>query len=150
MSSGHHHSYRHNAACISQVRGYLVHPKIREELNRPYRTDASQAVPFTGGSSKDGRVFYLDRSLPKDYRPFVLWHERVEKALRSVAGLSYSRAHTLATCAERLLVEERGLSWETYKKAIAKIVRQNERPARMPEGFDTGPYRESGREDLLA
>jgi hypothetical protein len=65
--------------------------------------------------------------------------------------MSYSRAHELATCAERMLVDRMGQSWSEYKEAIGEYVRSNmEHPAKnLPDDLDTGPYRESGQMKLL-
>lgn len=152
MSSGHHHKTLHHPDLIAEVERLCDDPAIVRYLRRSYVVDLTQKVPLTGGSSRNGGTYYLDRDLPKKFHTTVLWHERFEKALRAVKGMSYSRAHELATAAERMKVEEFGRDWTAYKKAIAGIVRDNEKqtPHKMPPDFDTGPYRESGSMNLLA
>lgn len=150
MSSGHHHNHVHRADLMRELESLLRDPAIQGYLQQRYSVDTQHPVPLTGGSSQDGSVYYLNPDIPKEDMPFVLWHERVEKALRAVKGMTYSRAHDLATTAERLLVEAHGRPWEQYRARIAQVVRLNEyRPARMPSGFDVGPYRESGMMHLL-
>lgn len=152
MSSGHHHKTLHHPDLIAEVERYLGSGPVKHFLRQPYTVDMTQKVPFTGGSSKDGRTYYLDRDLPKKFHAAVLWHERVEKALRMVRKMSYSHAHDLATAAERMKVEESGRDWTAYKREIAAIVRANEKevPHKMPANFDTGPYRESNSMGMLA
>lgn len=154
MSSGHHHKTLHHPDLIAEVERLLkdksVHKYI-EDMNDIGAVDYKHKIPLTGGSSKDGRTYYLDRDVPQKLRQFVLWHERVEKALRTVKGMSYDRAHNLATAAERMNVEESGRDWTAYKREIAGIVRANEKeaPHKMPAGFDTGPYRESNSMGMI-
>jgi hypothetical protein len=152
MSAGHRHHQEHDPALVSQTRKYLAMPQISGYLARPYTTDFSHKIPFTGGSSADGRTYYVDPDVPTALRRYVVWHERVQKALRDELRMSYEQAHRIATCAERLMVEGEGHSWQAYKHAVGKPVRINEAhpDSRMPAGFDVGPYRESGRMDLVS
>ncbi len=152
MSSGHHHKTLHHPDLIAEVERLSEDPAIVRYLKRPHTVDLTQKVPLTGGSSKDGRTYYLDKDLPRKFHPTILWHERFEKALRAVKGMSYDRAHDLATAAERMQVEEANKDWNAYKREIAAIVRANEKepPHKMPAGFDTGPYKESGSMGMLA
>ncbi len=149
MSAGHRHNHIHRADLMNELEHLLGDDRVKTYLLRGYRVDASMKVPLTGGSNNDGTVYYLDRDLPIDLRPFVLWHERVEKALRAVLGFHYGRAHELATTAERMLVEAKGRDWDLYKKTIGRYVRENERPAKLPPDFDRGPYEESGMSHLI-
>jgi hypothetical protein len=152
MSSGHHHKTLHHPDLIAEVERLSKDSAVIRYLRQPHTVDLTQRVPLTGGSSKNGRIYYLDKDMPKKFHATVLWHERFEKALRAVKGMSYDRAHNLATAAERMKVEESGKDWTAYKKEIAGIVRANEKetPHKMPAGFDTGPYRESNSMALIA
>jgi hypothetical protein len=152
MSAGHRHHQEHDPALVGLTRKYLAMPQIRAYLARPYSTDFSHKIPFTGGSSVDGRIIYIDPDVPQALRRYVIFHERVEKALRNELHMSYDQAHRIATCAERLMVEGEGHSWEAYKHAIGKPVRINEahKDSNLPAGFDIGPYRETGRTDLVS
>lgn len=146
MSSGHHHQHAHSKELCDEVTRLLADEKVRAFMKRPYTVSFSRKIPLTGGSNIRGDVYYIDSDVPAVLRSFILWHERVEKALRQVLEMSYDRAHVLATCAEHMRVEEAGHSWEDYKKRVAPIVRENEkrRPFPLPSSFDTGPMRESG------
>jgi hypothetical protein len=152
MSAGHRHHQEHDPAIVSQTRKYLAMPQISGYLARPYSTDFSHRIPYTGGSSADGRIYYVDPDVPAALRRFVVWHERVEKALRDELRMSYDRAHRIATCAERLMVEAEGHSWEAYKRAVGKPVRINEahKDSNMPPGFDYGPYFETNKMSLVS
>jgi hypothetical protein len=151
MSVGHQREYRHKAGLIAETQKLLRDSRIQAYLKRPFKINLKHHIPYTGGSSRDGLTYYLDKDLPDVFHVPVLWHERIEKALRDVLKMSYSRAHELATCAERMLVDRMGQSWSEYKEAIGEYVRSNmEHPAKnLPDDLDTGPYRESGQMKLL-
>lgn len=151
MSAGHHHRQNHTSELIREVKSILGLPEVKAYLGRPYVVDYSREIPLTGGSSRDGGRYYIDPRVPLSLRPFVLRHERVEKAVRDVLGKSYSVAHRIATGAERIMVEESGRDWEEYKRQIAVPVRQaeKERPKSTPKDLDIGPYKESGEMRLL-
>ncbi len=149
MSAGHHHSP--SPDLDHEVVKLLANPGVRAYMRRPFRVSTAYKIPFTGGSSVDGRIYYIDPSVPEKLRPLVLHHEQVEKALRSYLGYTYARAHALATAAERMKARNMGVNWDNYKKIMGSIVRENERREikRLPRELDPGPYRESGRMDLL-
>jgi hypothetical protein len=151
VSVGHQREYRHKSGIIQETRAVLRDSKMQAYLKRAFKIDLKHHIPFTGGSSRDGLKYYLDKDLPDAFHVPVLWHERVEKALRDVMQMSYSRAHELATCAERLLIERLGQSWSDYKDAIGEHVQANMRhPAKdIPDDLDLGPYRESGQMKLV-
>lgn len=143
MSAGHHHRHHGDHKGLSkELEGLLEDAEVKAYLDRPYKL-VRIMVPLTGGSSMDGRTYYIDPDVPKEDVESVLWHERVEKALRAVKGMGYARAHALATAAER---ERSGKGWEAYKARIGSVVRKNEKRGAvgLPKGFDLGPYRESG------
>jgi hypothetical protein len=152
MSAGHRHHQEHHPALVRETKRLLTAPEIAAYLSRAYTTDFSHKIPFTGGSSADGSKYYVDPDVPQALRRYVLWHERVEKALRDTHRMSYEQAHRIATAAERLMVEAEGHDWHQYTRAVGKPVRINEahKDSNMPPGFDVGPYRESGRMDLVS
>jgi hypothetical protein len=87
---------------------------------------------LTGGTSANGRIVYLSTAL-RD-RPTlaarVIYHERVEWALRYLAGLGYDRAHDFATQAERA-------KYGREPDELRVIVTRNMRKLRrVPRGFD--------------
>ena len=152
MSAGHTHpEVRHTPALVRELKRLLDEPAIKAYMDRPYSVSYSYKIPLTGGSSVSGRIYYIDPDVPVSFRPYILEHERVEKALRDVKGMKYARAHELATVAERLKVEADKRDWVGYKKAIAMPVRSNEKRGqeKLPAGFDLGPYRESGLMDMV-
>lgn len=142
MSAGHKQdgSRRHPVSLEQELGRLLERDDVRRYLGRPYKVSYDYHIPLTGGSSKDGRVYYIDPDVPHKLRKFVLVHERLEKAFRAVLGESYSRAHTLATIGERIEVERSRITWEGYKAEIARVVRANERMPRgkLPDDFDHG------------
>ncbi|MGC8538933.1 MAG: hypothetical protein ACP5MK_03645 [Candidatus Micrarchaeia archaeon] len=90
-------------------------------------------IKYTGGYSKDGKIIYLDKDLPKTIqvegkevdliRSIALHHELVEKWLIDDA-YDYQYAHTIATKIERNYVESLGLKWESYDGEVGKQLRQ--------------------------
>src|SRR5690348_15941432 len=100
MSVGHLRNYRHQMMIVSECKSALANPKVKAYLDRPFTINLDYHVPYTGGSSTDGKTYYLDHELPDKFHIPVLWHERTEKAFRDVLGMKYSQAHELATCAE--------------------------------------------------
>lgn len=148
MSAGHRHNPSFDLA--HEVTRLLASAAVRTYLKRPFKVSYRYAIPFTGGCSTDGKTYYIDPSVPTRDRPLVLEHERVEKALR-VNGYTYARAHVLATAAERMKALLMRRDWDAYKNEMASIVRRNEKAkgGMLPSDLDPGPYRESGRMDLL-
>lgn len=142
MSAGHkeHGSKRHSMSLEREFKRLLTLDDVRKYLSRDYKVSYDYHIPLTGGSSKDGKTYYIDPDVPPTLRKFVLVHERLEKAFRAVLGESYSRAHTLATIGERIRVERSRTTWEAYKAAIGRIVRKNERlpKGKLPSDFDHG------------
>lgn len=155
MSAGHHTTHQHSASLVRELKRLLADSRVKKLVDGPIRVSFSHEMPLTGGSTAAWGTFFLDPRLKQRFRVGnrsevdlsgpVLRHEVVEKALRAVLGMSYDRAHALATAAERLLVEAMGLEWGAYKRVMAAIVRSDERehPKSMPKGFDYGPLRES-------
>lgn len=155
MSAGHRTQYRHSEAVVRELRRLLADPRVKKLVDGRVKVDFSHEMPLTGGSTVAWGTFFLDPRLKKrftvgnkagmDLSGPVLRHEVVEKALRMVFGMGYDRAHILATCAERLVVESAGMKWGPYKDAMESIVRrdEHERPAALPKGYDTGPLRAS-------
>jgi excinuclease ABC subunit B len=74
------------------------------------KVDRSHDIPFIAGSSKDGKTIFIDRHLPPTFthllkkiriEPFIVVHEKVEKALLDELGLHYLHAHQIALRMER-------------------------------------------------
>jgi hypothetical protein len=151
MSAGHRHT--RGTADEVELERILALPKVKAYLARPYRVVFHPMI-LTGGSSVDGRTYFLDPRLKEKYTvgekrdqdlaPFVLTHERYEKAFREVLGMNYSRGHLFATMVEKREVKAAGLEWSPYKNVMESIVRtdEEERPS-FPKGFDHVPVIES-------
>lgn len=148
MSAGHRHPHTESQhrALVAECLKLVQDPQIVRYMKQDWVADYKHEMPLTGGSSIDGRTYYVDPDVPQEYRKYVLWHERIEKVLRAVKSMSYDRSHRLATAAERAAVVADGKDWEAYKKAIGRIVRLDEGqgPQKLPRHFDLGPLRESG------
>lgn len=155
MSAGHQTEHHESAALGQELARLLADARVKKLMQRAYRVDFSHPMPLTGGSTVTWDRFFLDPRLKQrfsvgqrrdvDLSEPVLRHEVVEKALRQVLGMSYDRAHVLATLAERQVVKAMKLDWNAYKRVMSQIVRrdESERPKSMPKDFDYGPVRAS-------
>ena len=162
MSSGHIHtafkdiraSRAELARCLrlSDVKKRLYDTKF--SLNRDYD------IPYLAGYSKDGRIVYIDRHLPTSLRiggrlvhifPFLIVHERTEKALLDFAGMRYNEAHELATLAEHKELDRHGVSASLYEKALDPYIKadQHEKIQRIPANLDFRPYKDSNYNKLI-
>jgi hypothetical protein len=72
-----------------------------------------------GHSLKDNRVF-IDRDVPKKYKPQLAVHEAVEQYVSENFGFRYPEAHDIAEHFERKYTDAHGIDWETSQKAIFK------------------------------
>jgi hypothetical protein len=151
VSSGHAHRREHTEQDEQHVRKLVADKRFQAYMRRPWEQIWHPMV-LTGGSSKSGRLYYLDPQLQRDWHTnrgwvklsrFVLLHERAEKAFREALGLSYDVAHHYATIVEKWAVEAAGINWARYKGIMAKIVRTDERERPdFPAGFDMVPVNE--------
>lgn len=150
MSAGHYHK-SHETAEEKELDELLKDKAVIDYMRRPFKVNVNQKVPLTGGSSLDGKVYYIDPDVGTEDQIHVLNHERLEKALRAVKGMSYNEAHRLATLYEKRGVMAKKRSWSSYKRQVAKPVRFNEKRGaeKLPKDFDLGPYRESGEMRLV-
>jgi hypothetical protein len=137
---------------LSKVAHRLYDTKF--SLNRDYD------IPYLAGYSKDGRIVYIDRHLPTSLRiggrlvhifPFLIVHERTEKALLDFAGMRYNEAHELATLAEHKELERHGVSSTLYEKALDPYIKadQHEKIQRIPAELDFRPYKDSNDYKLI-
>ncbi len=162
MSSGHRHttfkdikaSRAELARCLhlSDVRRRLYDTKF--SLNRDFD------IPYLAGYSKDGRIVYIDQHLPTSLRiggrlvhifPFLIVHERTEKALLDFARMRYNEAHELATLAEHKELERHGVSATLYEKALDPYIKadQHEKIQKIPADLDFRPYKDSNDAKLI-
>ncbi|OJI06659.1 hypothetical protein Micr_00731 [Candidatus Micrarchaeum sp.] len=108
-------------------------------------------IKYTGGYSKDGKVIYIARTLPKEIEikgkklslinSIGLHHELVEKWL--VDDLyQYPYAHEVATKIEKQYVESLGIEWHDYDEAVGKLLHENyeKKLEKSPKDLDLSPY----------
>jgi len=117
-------------------------------------------IPYIAGYSLDGDTVFIDRHLPKTFRwitktvrvePFLLTHEKVEKALLDELRLHYLHAHQIAVRAERDAVKAAGVSWWAYQRFVKKYEKpiEKEKLVRVPSQLDLTPYRDEKDFGLL-
>jgi len=127
----------------------LNDPRFKKAYDRPTKIDKTYDIPYVGGYSSDGKTIYFDRHMKEIFNgksiiPFLLVHERTEKSLMNVFGLSYQQAHHIATYVEMHAVEKAGLNWRDYSKHIDTYVKldAHEQLKRVPKDLDLKPYRD--------
>jgi hypothetical protein len=122
-------------------------------LHRRVKLDHEHDIPYIAGYSKDGKTIYIDRHLPGTFvwkgqahrvSPFLLTHEKIEKALLDEIGLHYLHAHQIALRAERDAVRGAGISWRAYQGFMKRHEKQiaDERIVKVPRDLDLTPYRD--------
>ena len=162
MSSGHFHTdLKNEAATRAELAQLLRQPKIYARLfDSKFRINRDFDIPYVAGYSKDGRVIYIDRHLPISLVigsrrvhvfPFLITHERTEKALLDLAGMRYNEAHKYATMAEHKELNKAGISPVLYERALDPYIKadQHEKIVRVPMDLDMRPYRDSNDIALL-
>lgn len=149
MATGHSHSG--GGFSEQALDRCLEHKGVKAELKRPFKVDKTHDVPFLGGMSKDGKTVYIDRHLPAlitighkkvNVLPYILVHERTEKAIMDQMGYTYSSAHNLATKAEHRKVREHGLKPADYEKALKPYIKadEHEKITKPPPDLEPRPY----------
>jgi hypothetical protein len=129
-------------------------------LRRVKKLDRSHDIPYLAGYSRDGKIIYIDRHMPRSFRyrgrtietdRFLILHEEVEKTLIDQLNLHYLHAHQIATRAEEAAVRAAGLKWRDYDRFMQKYVKKigDERLTKVPADLDTKPYRDEHDVDLL-
>lgn len=127
----------------------LTDPRVVKRVDEPVKIDHTYDIPFIAGYSRDGKTIYIDRHFPEkmgkvDIVPYLLTHEKTEKALIDVFGLDYQQAHHLATHAERVHTDKDGIDWEKYEKHCTSYEKplDHEKIERVPRDLDLTPYRD--------
>jgi hypothetical protein len=159
VSSGHSHAGGYGLD-TGQLDRLLRNEEVRECLFRPFTVNRDCDVPYIAGYSTDGETIYIDRHLPEtikfeidgkkyelDPTPFLLTHERTEKALIDALGYGYSQAHRVATAAERRqFMQHHGPGiWVHYQAAMDKYAKydEHEKLQKPPKDLDMTPYEAS-------
>lgn len=138
-------------ALDAEAEDALANPLVQAEVARAKRIDARYDIPYLAGYNRDGSVIYFDRRLPESLQvgghavrvlTYLTLHEATEKALIDVGGLSYQRAHAIASRVEHDAVAADGLNWAQYSAAVAPYVfeAEHENVSRVPRDLDLKPY----------
>jgi len=129
-------------------------------VRRVKKLDRAHDIPYLAGYSRDGRIIYIDRHMPRtmkyrgreiDTDRFLILHEEVEKTLIDQLNLHYLHAHQIATRAEEAAVRAAGILWRDYDRFMQKHVKTigDERLTKVPPDLDLKPYRDEHDFDLL-
>lgn len=161
------HVVVHKSRGLEPPASFWVAPGARKLFDRAYTVDRSHTPPYVAGYSNDGHCIYLHKDFPKqidvngkkfDPTPFVILHERVEKAMldwtREHDGkqIDYKTAHNnYATQAEHeALKAQLGFtdadirSYDATMKQVAmKLARQPNKE--VPAAIDKTPYRDTDK-----
>ena len=129
-------------------------------VRRAKTIDRRHDIPYLAGYSRDGKIIYIDRHMPKTMRyagrdidtdRYLILHEEVEKTLIDQLGLHYLHAHQIASRAEQAAVRSAGIRWHDYDRFMQKYVKRigDERLTKVPADLDLKPYRDEHDEDLI-
>ena len=129
-------------------------------VRRAKTIDRRHDIPYLAGYSRDGKVIYIDRHMPKTMRyagreintdRYLILHEEVEKTLIDQLGLHYLHAHQIASRAEQAAVRAAGIRWRDYDRFMQKYVKRigDERLTKVPADLDLKPYRDEHDADLV-
>lgn len=156
MSSGHFHSSdlpeaEAKSALAQAYRNRRFWEWMKGER---FRIDRDFDIPYLAGYSRSGKIIYADRHLPMslvvagkrvNILPFLIVHERTEKALMDFLEYDYTEAHQVATYAEHLELKRMHISPSAYERALDPYIKadQHEKITKVPIDLDLKPYRDS-------
>jgi len=134
------------------VSSAMLEQAVKEILSR-ITLDRTWDIPYLAGYSRNGKIIYIDRHLPRSFRTggrevpidrFLILHEAVEKSILDELGLVYQHAHQIALRAEEEAVRAEGVSWRDYDRFMQKFIKDagDERLTRIPPDLDIKPYRD--------
>src|SRR5882672_12767220 len=122
VSTGHRHDPGPGGHSMQLVQRLIDDPEVKRHFYKDYTINRDYDLPYLGGYSKDGGTIYIDRHLPdkltiqadgliREFNPipFIVAHERFEKAVMDALGWHYLHAHQAATAYERRQVMASGL-----------------------------------------
>src|SRR4051812_45360174 len=139
----------------------LMMDRALDAIVRRVKTlDRNHDIPYLAGYSRDGKIIYIDRHMPKtmkyqareiDTDRYLILHEEVEKTLIDQLNLHYLHAHQIASRAEQAAVRAAGISWREYDLFMNPTAKWagDERPTRPPADLDLKPYRDEHDYDLV-
>src|SRR6188472_107900 len=114
------------------VSSFMMDHALKAVVRQIHKLDRRHDIPYLAGYSRDGRIIYIDRHMPKWFKfqarrintdRFLILHEAVEKALIDQLGLRYLHAHQIATRAEQAAVRASGLTWDAYDRFMRMYVK---------------------------
>lgn len=156
MSTGHQHAGKMDPDEAKKILHMAMgNAAFRTRLyDSKYRIDRDFDVPYVAGYSKDAKTIYIDRHLPIILLiggrriaiiPYIVTHERTEKALLDFFDFNYSKAHKVATFAEHRELRSQNVSPNLYEKALDPYIKadQHEKILKVPKDLDMEPYRDS-------
>jgi hypothetical protein len=138
----------------------LMLDRALDAILRRIHLDRAHDIPYLAGYSKDGKIIYIDRHLPRFFTfkgrkiavdRYLVLHEAVEKTLLDELGLHYQHAHQIATRAEEAAIRADNIGWREYDRFMQRFVKSigDERLTKVPANLDQKPYRDEHDHDLL-
>ncbi|MCL4411237.1 hypothetical protein M1452_01720 [Candidatus Marsarchaeota archaeon] len=136
--------------------GQIINSKSAKDVSVSYAYD----IKYAGGYSMDGKTVYVSRGIPKNLdidgkeidmlECIGLHHELVEKWLVDDA-YEYQYAHLVATKAERIFIESKGIDWNHYTAASDRLLHENyaKKLQLSPKDIDLTPYLCSNDNDAI-
>lgn len=140
MSSGAGHQHPIDADRERELHALVDNPEFAKAVSSYRNEDDTKDIPYLGGSDTDGTTVFFDRAFaaavkagqvkidgkPIDPRPALKVHESIEGAAIRLLHFDYTKAHDLATIAERHTVAHLGWSWDKYQDALKPFIRGEE------------------------
>lgn len=150
MSSGDH---IHNTP-DRRLLDALLSPPIWALFERQFTVDCHHDIPYLAGYSVSGTVIFLDRNLPIELShlfPFIIIHERTEKALIDGVLADYQDAHAVATLVEHAFVRDAGIDPDDYESILKPYIRSadHESVTNPPWNLDLTPYEDEHDKKVL-
>jgi hypothetical protein len=142
------------------VSGLMMDRALDAVVRRARKVDRKHDIPYVAGYSRDGKVIYIDRHMPKtmkydgreiDTDRYLILHEEVEKTLIDQLDLHYLHAHQIASRAEQAAVRAAGIRWRDYDRFMQTYVKHigDERLTKVPADLDLKPYRDEHDNELV-
>lgn len=140
---------------VEKLFSLLRNPVVKVRLDAPVRIDRTFEIPYLAGYNRTGTVVYIDKMLPRTFPsgnahysvdPFLLVHEKTEKALIDALGWTYQEAHKVATLVEHLELYFRvGVQPDTYEDFLRPYVKKalHQRLVNVPPDLDLTPYQDT-------
>jgi len=161
MSTGSPHP-KQNERHYAELKKLMAEPSFRQMWGRTFTVDTTHDIGDSAGYNVLGTKYYLDTNLnaairsgkivvpnmtPEQIIQALLLHERTEKCLLDASNDidDYQSAHEYATAGEHRFVRSVGATPQNYERALAPMIKYNEkkRVADPPLDLQCSPYREN-------